>query len=105
MIRSDTDRAELRLAFLTAPIEDVPMEADEAAVFMGWSVSKLRTSHAPRATIEHRVTFLRSQLIAYLKANHTYLLDEDGKIMERGRVAAPLPAPAKARRVPPRRGH
>jgi len=52
------------------------MEADEAAVLVGWSETKLRRSNAPRAVVEHRVTFLRSQLIASLKANHTYLLDE-----------------------------
>jgi hypothetical protein len=62
------ERAALRLAFLTAPIEDVPMSTEEACAFTGWGQTKLLGSTIPRAKIDGRVTFLRSEIIAYIKA-------------------------------------
>jgi hypothetical protein len=40
--RSDDERPALRLALITAPIEDVPVEVGEAAVFMRWSETEPR---------------------------------------------------------------
>lgn len=73
---NEAERRALRLAFLTAPIDDVPMSLDEAAVFVDWSPNKLEMSNAPRAKIGNRVVFLRSQLILFIKHNHTIILDE-----------------------------
>jgi hypothetical protein len=69
------DRAALRLAFLTAPIDDVPMSVDEACAFTGWGETKLLASTIPRAKIDGRVTFLRSQIIAHIKAHTPHLLE------------------------------
>jgi hypothetical protein len=70
------ERATLRLAFLTAPIADVPLSVEEACAFTGWSETKLMGSTIPRAKIDGRVTFLRSQIIAYVKARTPHLMED-----------------------------
>jgi hypothetical protein len=69
MALTKAERAALREAFLRAPLEDLPLELPEAAALVGWLPSRLYMSNVPRARIDKRITFLRSQLVRFMKAH------------------------------------
>lgn len=71
-----TDRTALRLAVIAGPT-DCPLTPEEAAAFLGCSLSTLRDSDIPRARV-FGTKYLKSELLKYIEArlSHRVVLEE-----------------------------
>lgn len=72
--RVTDEKKKLRWELICSGAPDVPMSVAEAALFLGWSESKLEESNIPRGKVDGRVVFLRSQLIKYIEGNTPHLI-------------------------------
>lgn len=57
---------------MTVDLHDEVLEVKEAAAFIRMSEEWLERSDVPRAKLGRRVLFLRSELLAYVKARLTH---------------------------------
>jgi hypothetical protein len=87
---TEGERSALRRAIIAGGT-DCPLTPEEAAVFMGRSLSWLRASDVPRT---EDALYLKSECLKYIKCrlSHTILEPE----------SEPSPASIEKKRVPPR---